>query len=155
MSFNLAMFLSKSVGGVGVLGGVVGGSAALAKNISKVRKGEMTNRELAIDTGKETVGAGVATAFSAFTAGVVGGGLALSLGTAFVAAAAGKYAWDYGVEYVETQINKDFQGDLDDEMDEAFAASHDEKESEPQETMMIEGAKTDLPEPAKEEEKSS
>jgi hypothetical protein len=123
MSFNLAMFLARSVGGVGVLGGVVGGSAALAKNIKKKRAGEITNREMAIDTGKETVGAGVATAFSAFSAGVVGGGLAVSLGTAFVAAAAGKFAWDYGVEMLEVQIKKDFQSDLDDELDEAFVSS--------------------------------
>ncbi len=34
--FNLSMFLAKSVGGMGVLGGVVGGSAALAK-ISRKR----------------------------------------------------------------------------------------------------------------------
>jgi hypothetical protein len=104
MSFNLAMVLAKSVGGVGVLGGIVGGSAALAKNIKKKKEGTITNREMAIDTGKETVGAGVATAFSAFAAGTVGGGLVLSLGTAFAAAAAGKYAWDYGVEMVESRI---------------------------------------------------
>lgn len=104
MSFNLAMFLARSVGGVGVLGGVVGGSAALAKNIRKKNAGEITNQELAIDTGKEAVGAGVATAFSAFVAGLVGGGLVVSLGTAFAAAAAGKYAWDYGIELAEEQI---------------------------------------------------
>lgn len=123
MAFNLAVFLARSVGGVGVLGGVVGGSAALAKNIKKKNAGEITNREMAIDTGKETVGAGVATAFSAFSAGLVGGGLAISLGTAFIAAAAGKYAWDHGVEIVEAQIKEKLQSDMDNEIDEAFAAS--------------------------------
>jgi hypothetical protein len=123
MSFNLAMVLAKSVGGVGVLGGVVGGSAALAKNIKKKRAGEdISNQDIAIDTGKETVGAGVATAFSAFTAGVVGGGLAVSLGTAFVAAAAGKFAWDYGVEYVEEKIKENAQEDEQEELDEEFKA---------------------------------
>ncbi|MBF0383213.1 MAG: magnetosome protein MamC [Magnetococcales bacterium] len=120
MSFNLAMFLAKSVGGVGVLGGIVGGSAALAKNIKKRKEGvEISNQEIAIDTGKETVGAGVATAFSAFTAGVVGGGLAVSLGTAFVAAAAGKFAWDYGVEFVEQKIQENAEEE-EDELDEEF-----------------------------------
>jgi hypothetical protein len=122
MSFNLAMFLSKSVGGVGVLGGVVGGSAALAKNIKKKREGEdISNQEIAIDTGKEAVGAGVATAFSALSAGVVGGGLVVSLGTAFAAAAAGKYAWDYGVDFVEEKIRLKNQSDLEDELDAAMA----------------------------------
>jgi hypothetical protein len=123
MSFNLAMFLAKSIGGVGVLGGVVGGSAALAKNIKKKREGTISNREIAIDTGKEAVGAGVATAFSAFSAGVVGGGLAISLGTAFVTAAAGKFAWDYGVDFVEARMDEDQQTELDSEMDEAFSTS--------------------------------
>jgi hypothetical protein len=124
MSFNLAMVLAKSVGGVGVLGGVVGGSAALAKNIKKKRDGEeISNRDMAIDTGKETVGAGVATAFSAFSAGVVGGGLVVSLGTAFVAAAAGKFAWDYGVEFVEEKIKENAEEEeKGDEIDEEFKA---------------------------------
>lgn len=43
----------------------------------------------------------MATAFSAFSAGVVGGGLVVSLITAFATAAAGKYAWDQGVGYLE------------------------------------------------------
>ncbi|MBF0359162.1 MAG: magnetosome protein MamC [Magnetococcales bacterium] len=123
MSFNLAMFLAKSVGGVGVLGGIVGGSAALAKNIKKKREGTISNREIAVDTGKEAVGAGVATAFSAFSAGLVGGGLAVSLGTAFVAAAAGKFAWDYGVDFIEARMEEDKQTELDSEMDEVFSAS--------------------------------
>ncbi|MBF0448467.1 MAG: magnetosome protein MamC [Magnetococcales bacterium] len=136
MSFNLAMVLAKSVGGVGVLGGVVGGSAALAKNFKRKRAGEITNQEMAIDTSKEAVGAGVATAFSAFSAGVVGGGLVISLGTAFITAAVGKYAWDRGVEYVEAQIKKNNQGELKDEMDEAFSEeskliSTKQEESEP------------------------
>ncbi|MBF0193739.1 MAG: magnetosome protein MamC [Magnetococcales bacterium] len=123
MSFNLAMVLAKSVGGVGVLGGIVGGSAALAKNIKKKRAGEeISNKDMAIDTGKETVGAGVATAFSAFSAGVVGGGLAVSLGTAFVAAVAGKYAWDYGVDFVEEKIKENAQDEEQDELDEEFKA---------------------------------
>ncbi|MGN7611820.1 magnetosome protein MamC [Magnetococcales bacterium HHB-1] len=101
MSFNLALFLSQSVSGVGVLGGVVGGSAALAKNVRKRKKKEISRVDAAYDVSKEAVGAGVATAFSAFTAGVVGGGLVISLGTAFAAATAGKYAWDRGMEKLE------------------------------------------------------
>ncbi len=106
MSFNLAMFLSRSVGGVGVIGGIVGGSAALAKNVKRKSRGEITTKEAVIDTSEEAVGAGVATAFSAFAAGVVGGGLVVSLGTAFTAAALGKYAWDRSVEYAHDKLDK-------------------------------------------------
>ena len=100
MAFQLAPFLAQSTPGVGLLGSVVGGSATLAKNLRARKKGEstMTDSEIAVDTVKEAAGAGVATAFSAVTVGVVGGGLIISLGTAFVAAVAGKYAWDYGVD---------------------------------------------------------
>ncbi|MBF0189220.1 MAG: magnetosome protein MamC [Magnetococcales bacterium] len=104
MSFNLAMFLSKSAPGVGVLGAVVGGSAALAKNLKAKSEGEITTREVVVDTSKETAGAGVATAFSAYVTGVVGASLIPSLGTAFVTAVVGKYAWDRGVELVEDRI---------------------------------------------------
>ena len=122
MSANLAMLLSKGTSGLGVLGGVVGGSIALAKNLKKRQNGDaISNREIAVDTGKEAVGTGVATAFSAFTVGVVGGGLAVTLGTAFAAAAAGKYAWDYGVDYVEAQLAQDAEAQAADSEPEAEA----------------------------------
>lgn len=100
MVFQLAPYLAQSAPGVGVLGSIVGGSATLAKHLKARKNGEsdISNSEIASDTVKEAAGAGVATAFSAVAVGVVGGGLAVSLGTAFVAAVAGKYAWDQGVE---------------------------------------------------------
>ncbi|MBF0588334.1 MAG: magnetosome protein MamC [Magnetococcales bacterium] len=114
MTFNLATFLARSVGGVGVLGGIVGGSAALAKNIKAKRNGDITTKEAAIDTGEEAVGAGLATALSAYAAGLVGGGLVVSLGTAFTAAAVGKYAWDRGVDYLHDKVEKsDLESDDD------------------------------------------
>ncbi|GAB6053713.1 hypothetical protein JCM17960_25330 [Magnetospira thiophila] len=103
MAFQLAPFLAQSVPGVGVIGSIVGGSAALAQGLRAKNKGEADTRDVAIHTVKEASGAGVATAFSAYTVGLVGGGLAVSLGTAFVAAVAGKYAWDRGVEYLEAR----------------------------------------------------
>ncbi|HAT51476.1 MAG: magnetosome protein MamC [Nitrospirae bacterium] len=120
MSFNLAMFLAKSTGGVGILGAVVGGSGALAKNIKRKARHEISQRELIVDTSKEAAGAGVATAFSAFTAGLVGGGLATSLGTAFIAAVVGKYAWDYTLDRIELQTAKKRQNTIQDDMDEVL-----------------------------------
>ncbi|MBF0252105.1 MAG: magnetosome protein MamC [Alphaproteobacteria bacterium] len=103
MAFQLAPFLAQSVPGVGILGGIVGGSATLAKNLRN-NDGSMSTQDIAIDTAKETAGAGLATAFSAWTVGIVGGGLTVSLGTAFVAAVAGKYAYDKAMEAI---LNKD------------------------------------------------
>ncbi len=106
MSFQLAPYLAKSVPGIGVLGGIVGGAAALAKNARLLKDNRITRTEAAIDTGKETVGAGLATALSAVAATAVGGGLVVSLGTALVAGVAAKYAWDLGVELIETELAK-------------------------------------------------
>lgn len=104
MSFKLAPYLAQSVAGIGVLGGIVGGAATLAKNARLLQDKKISPTEAAIDTGKETVGAGVATAFSAVAAGAVGGGLVISLGTALVAGVAAKYLWDAGVELVEREL---------------------------------------------------
>ncbi|HIJ38753.1 MAG TPA: magnetosome protein MamC [Rhodospirillaceae bacterium] len=104
MAFQLAPFLARSVPGIGVLGGIVGGAAALAKNARLLQEKRVTATEAAVETGKETVGAGLATAFSAVAAGAVGGGLVISLGTALVAGVAAKYAWDRGIEFVEKEF---------------------------------------------------
>lgn len=105
MSFQLAPYLAKSVPGVGVLGGIVGGAAALAKNARLLQENRITKTEAAIDTGKETVGAGLATAFSAVAAGAIGGGLAVSLGTALIAGVAAKYLWDVGMQVVGKELS--------------------------------------------------
>ncbi|CCQ73708.1 magnetosome protein MamC [Magnetospira sp. QH-2] len=104
MAFQLAPFLAQSAPGVGVIGSIVGGSAALAQGLRAKSRGEATNKDVALHTVKEASGAGVATAISAYTVGVVGGGLTISLGTAFVAAVAGKYAWDRGMDYLESRV---------------------------------------------------
>ena len=104
MAFHLAPYLAKSLPGIGVFGSVVGGAAALAKNARLVESGQITQQDAAIDTAKETVGAGLATVFSAAVAGAVGGGLAVSLGVAVAAGVAGKYAYDRGVEFLEGRL---------------------------------------------------
>ncbi|OEJ64951.1 magnetosome protein MamC [Magnetovibrio blakemorei] len=99
MAFQLVTALSHSVPGIGVFGAVVGGSAALAKNLRARETDGLSTEAIVVDTAKEAAGAGAATALSAVVVGMVGGGLVVSLATAFVAAAAGKYAWDRGVEH--------------------------------------------------------
>lgn len=103
-AFNLAQYLAQSTSGIGVLGAVVGASGAAAKNYKDHRDGLVETQEAIYNTGKEGLGAGIATAFSAMAAGAVGGGLAVSLGTALAAAAGAKYAYDRGVEQIELSM---------------------------------------------------
>jgi hypothetical protein len=102
MAVYLAPLLAQSVPGVGILGGIAGGSAALAKGLKARKNGEnISNSDMAKDTAKEAAGAGAATALGIYAAGIVGGGLVLSLGTAFAAAVVGKYTWDRLTERLE------------------------------------------------------
>ncbi|MDQ6991928.1 MAG: magnetosome protein MamC, partial [Mariprofundus sp.] len=106
-AFQLAPFLAQSVSGMGALGAIVGGSAAAAKNISDCKAGKITTAEASIDTCKEASGAGIATAVSAAAVGVVGGGLVVSVVTAFAAAAAAKYAWDRSMDLLSQEDEND------------------------------------------------
>ncbi len=114
MAFQFAPYLAKSVPGVGFLGAIVGAVGAVSKNAQLLKEGKITQREAAVDTTKETAGAGLATAFSAAVVGAVGGGLAVSVGVALAAGIAGKYAFDRGAEYLEARI-KATQGDVSDD----------------------------------------
>ncbi len=91
---------------MGLIGAIVGAAGAVAKNAKLLQDGKITQREAIIDTGKETVGAGVATAVSAAAVGAVGGGFAVSLGVAIVVAIAGKYAWDRAADYVSDSLGE-------------------------------------------------
>ncbi len=103
MVLHLAPCLARSVPGIGVLSGIIGGSATLAKNLKARKDGEdISTFEIVEDTVNKTAWAGVATMFSAYAVGLVGGGVAISLGTAFAAAVAGMYAVDWGIERLET-----------------------------------------------------
>ncbi len=84
-----------------MLGSIVGGAGALAEGLKAKERGEVDSRQVVASTAKEAAGAGAATAFSAFAVGIVGGGLVVSLATAFTAAVAGKYAWDRGMDCLE------------------------------------------------------
>lgn len=101
---NLAIHLARTGSGVGVLGAIIGGSMTLAKHLPALRDGTADNRKVAIETGKEAAGAGVATVIAAYAAGVVGGGLIVSIGTAVAAASLGKLAFDRGLEYVSSKM---------------------------------------------------
>jgi ABC-type nitrate/sulfonate/bicarbonate transport system permease component len=102
---NLLHTLSQSTSGVGVIGAIVGGAGAAAKNYADFQKGAVSSREAVANTAIEATGAGVATVVSAAAVGIVGGGLALSIGTAVGVAAAAKYGWDKVVERAEDRLS--------------------------------------------------
>lgn len=116
---NLIHSLSQSTSGIGVIGAIVGGSAAAAKNYKDNKDGLISTKEALYDTSKEAAGAGVATAVSALAVGVVGGGLLVSIGTAVAVAAGAKYAWDRSMEEVDKKV---ITSDAD-ELDEALAGA--------------------------------
>lgn len=102
MTFHLLPLLARSVPGAGIIGGIVGGSATLANNLKARNDGaDISNAEIAVNTAKEAAGSGAATALGAVAVGVVGGGLVISLGAAFAASVAGKYAWDLAMERID------------------------------------------------------
>jgi len=122
MPFQLASFLAKGTPGIGVVGAIVGGSAAAAKNYKDYQNGNVTISEAARDVSKEAAGAGVAAAISAAAAGVVGGGLAISLLTAVVVATSAKYAWDRGMaRFFDEKTEVEDASDLTDDDMQALA----------------------------------
>ncbi|MBT4329108.1 MAG: magnetosome protein MamC [Gammaproteobacteria bacterium] len=110
-SLNFVQTLAASTAGIGVIGAVVGASGAAAKNIKDHRDGLIPAKWAVYDTSKEGLGAGVATAASAVAVGAVGGGLALCLGTAVVAATATKYLWDRSIEKIELTLHENDEAD--------------------------------------------
>lgn len=105
---NLVHFLSHSTANIGAIGALVGGTAAAAKNIKDYNAGIIDKQEAAVDTGKETVGAAVATAAGAAAAGVVGSSVLVSVFAVITVGTGTKYLWDKGVEQIEDRfIEKD------------------------------------------------
>lgn len=106
MEFQLAPYLAQSLLGVGVLGCIIGGAAAAAKNIRLVELGSISIEKATTDAGYETGGAGIATLAGAFAAGLVGGGLIPSIIIALSVGIATKYSWDRLVEFYSRKPSK-------------------------------------------------
>jgi len=82
---------SLAMGGVGA---IIGGTAAAAKNIRRVKDGEIHREEAVRDTIKEAAGAGLATAAATALVGVFGATGLLSLVGIIAVATGTKYVWD-------------------------------------------------------------
>jgi hypothetical protein len=87
-----------SVVAMGLIGAMVGASAAAAGNIRKVRQGEMNNGEAVSGTVREAAGAGLATAAGAAVADNVGNNTLLSTVVLLAVATGAKYAWNSFME---------------------------------------------------------
>jgi len=80
--------------GATLFGAVVGGAAAAAGAVSKVKSGEMDKREAAIEVAREAGTTGVATGTAVAVVGALGLGGLLSFAGMVVVATGTKYALD-------------------------------------------------------------
>ena len=94
MPFRLGPYLAESTIGMGALGGIIGGTNAIAKNVQQLRTGKITEAEAIKDIGKEALKNGVVTAATFVTVASFGGELILSIGLTLVIGSTLKYAWD-------------------------------------------------------------
>lgn len=90
--------VSRSALNMGGMGALVGGAAAAAQAIPKVRNNQMTAGQATRGVIKEAAGTGVATAAGAAVAGAVGLGGMVSLLAMFGVATGVKYMWNSVME---------------------------------------------------------
>lgn len=95
---NAAHFFFRSSVNSGVIGGLVGIMVSGAANIKDYRNGKIDATDASICVGKEAIGTGVATGVSVAVAGTVGSSLLLALAVGIGT----KYAWDAGIERLDT-----------------------------------------------------
>ncbi len=76
------------------VGAIVGGTAAAAKNIRKLKNAEITHEEAVKDTIKQAAGAAVATGTATAAVGATGVTGVVSLLGILVVATGTKYLWD-------------------------------------------------------------
>jgi hypothetical protein len=87
-------FVPQATLAMGGIGAIVGGTAAAAKNIRRVKNAEINREEAVKDTIKEAGGAGLATAAATAVVGAVGATGLLSLVGILALATGTKYLWD-------------------------------------------------------------
>jgi hypothetical protein len=93
-STKVTRFVPRATLAMGGVGAIIGGTAAAAKNVRKVKEEEMTREEAVRDTIKEAAGTGLATAAATAVVTAVGATGWLSLVGIVAAATGAKYIWD-------------------------------------------------------------
>lgn len=103
MPFRLGPYLAETTIGMGVLGAIVSGTNATAKNAELVRTGAVTPSEAALDVGKEALKNGVVTAATFVAVASLGGELIASVGLTLIIGTTLKYAWDRGYDALDEE----------------------------------------------------
>jgi hypothetical protein len=91
---RVTRFVPQASLAMGGLGAVIGGTAAAARNIRRVKDEGISREEAVKDTGREAAGAGLATAAATAVVGAVGATGLLSLVGVLAVATGAKYLWD-------------------------------------------------------------
>ncbi len=89
---------------MGVLGAVISGTNAMAKNAERLRVGSTTEADAALDVGKEALKNGVVTAATFAAVATLGGELVVSVGLTLIIGTAFKYAWDRGYDAADMKL---------------------------------------------------
>jgi hypothetical protein len=101
--FRLGPYLAETTVGMGVLGAIISGTNAMARNSERVRKGLLTPADAAVDVGKEALKNGVVTAATFVAVASLGGELVASVGLTLVIGTTLKYAWDRGYDALDEE----------------------------------------------------
>jgi hypothetical protein len=94
---------------MGILGAIVAGTNATAKNVELLRQGSISETDAVLDIGEEALKNGLATALTFATVAVIGGELIASVAATLVIGASLKFLWDRSSDYVEKTVKSPVQ----------------------------------------------
>lgn len=103
MPFRLGPYLAESTVGMGVLGAIISGTNAIAKNAERVRTGVVTPTDASLDVGKEALKNGIVTSTTFVVVASLGGELVVSVGLTLMMGTTLKYAWDRSYDALEEE----------------------------------------------------
>lgn len=91
---GVSRFVPHAALAMGGVGAIIGGSASAARNLRKVREGELGKEEAIRDIVRDAAGSGLATGVATAAVGVIGGTGILSILGLLTIATGAKYIWD-------------------------------------------------------------
>lgn len=106
LPFLLGPYLAETAVGMGVMGAMISGTNAAAKNVERVRTGSISETGALIDLGNEVVKNGVATAATFAVVASLGVEIVAAVGVTLIVGTTLKYAWDRGRDAVEKDLGK-------------------------------------------------
>lgn len=108
--FRLGPHLAESTVGMGILGAIISGTNAIAKNAERVRTGVVTPTDASLDVDKEALKNGIVTATPFVVVASLGGELVVSVGLTLIIETTLKYAWDRGYDALEEERRRPISG---------------------------------------------